>query len=111
MVQSQYLSVLNTEMRITEGLIKQIMPKDVALQVRLFFILFYSGKRRNFHRYKICFRMILHIHVDINIYARKFKTFNTNLEFNKQMFDRLGKGPRLLTHVKSIVKQQFSSVT
>ena len=48
MVQSQYLSVLNTEMRITEGLIKQIMPKDVALQVRLFFILFYSGNRRNF---------------------------------------------------------------
>ena len=33
MLQNQYLSVLNTEMRITEGLIKQIMPTDVALQV------------------------------------------------------------------------------
>ena len=32
-VQNQYLSVLNTEMRITEGLIEQIMPRDVALQV------------------------------------------------------------------------------
>ncbi|KAL5267374.1 hypothetical protein ACHWQZ_G004430 [Mnemiopsis leidyi] len=34
MLQNQYLSVLNTEMRITEGLIKQIMPRDVALQIR-----------------------------------------------------------------------------
>jgi hypothetical protein len=33
MVQNLYLSVLNTEMRITEGLIKQIMPKEVAIQV------------------------------------------------------------------------------